>query len=112
MSYELNCFFLQVRGFQTQGENIADNGGIKESYRVGFIILVDWSQEYFYIPVYWKAYKKWEKENGEEKLLPGLSYNQDQLFFINYAQIWCIKITDAALKQRIETGVHSPGEFR
>ena len=82
---------MSLIGTQVQGENIADNGGIKESFR---------------------AYKRWEKINGKEKLLPGLKYNADQLFFINYAQIWCLKVTDQSLEFRIKNGVHSPGEFR
>ena len=80
-----------VIGELTQGENIADNGGIKESYR---------------------AYKKWEEKNGKEPLLPGLKYNQDQLFFINYAQVWCAKMTDQALDKLVMTNVHAPDEFR
>lgn len=37
--------------------------------------------------VYIKAYKRWVEENGEEKQLPGLKYNHDQLFFIGFAQV-------------------------
>jgi predicted metalloendopeptidase len=51
-------------------------------------------------------------KNGEEPLLPGLNYTPDQLFFINFAQLWCLKIRDQELENRIATGVHSPGEFR
>ncbi|CAF0837890.1 unnamed protein product [Adineta steineri] len=83
----------KVNGNQTQGENIADNGGIKEA---------------FY------AYQKWAKENGNlNKKLPGLkNYSTEQLFFMNYGQIWCSKMTDANALNRIQTGVHSPGMFR
>jgi len=34
------------------------------------------------------------------------------MFFINYGQIWCSKMTDANALNRILTGVHSPGQFR
>lgn len=82
---------LNLNGFATQGENIADNGGIKESFR---------------------AYQKWVAKNGPEPLLPGLNYTQEQLFYINWAQVWCLKTTDQAMESRIRTGVHSPGPFR
>jgi neprilysin len=59
---------LNLNGINTQGENIADNGGIKEAY---------------------KAYTKWVEKNGEEPQLPGLKYSPDQLFWIAAAQTWC-----------------------
>ncbi|CAF0711924.1 unnamed protein product [Brachionus calyciflorus] len=80
-----------VNGIQTQGENIADNGGIKQSFR---------------------AYKKWAKKYGPEPILPGLNFNQEQLFFINYGQVWCGKFRDQNLMSRILNGQHSPAEFR
>ena len=59
-----------------------------------------------------KAYKKWEAEHGKEPLLPGLKYNQDQLFFINFAQMFCSKYSDDHLKAIVREGPHSPSEFR
>ncbi|KAK7475945.1 hypothetical protein BaRGS_00032834, partial [Batillaria attramentaria] len=84
---------MQVNGIQTQGENIADNGGIKEAYR---------------------AYRKWVEDRGsEEPRLPGmLNYTHDQLFFINFAQVWCGTMRPEAAINRLRTGVHSPGRFR
>ncbi|KAL7644945.1 UNVERIFIED_CONTAM: hypothetical protein RMT77_004762 [Armadillidium vulgare] len=82
---------LSLNGINTQGENIADNGGIKEAY---------------------KAYHKWAEDNGKEKRLPGLKYTTDQLFWISAGQVWCSKYRPESLKVRILTGVHSPGRFR
>jgi neprilysin len=59
---------LNLNGINTQGENIADNGGIKEAYL---------------------AYKKFVKQNGAEQKLPGLKYTANQLFWISAAQTWC-----------------------
>lgn len=61
-------FDLQLNGINTQGENIADNGGIKESYL---------------------AYQKWVNENGAEQRLPGLDFTPQQLFWLSAAQTWC-----------------------
>ena len=63
-------FVLKLNGINTQGENIADNGGIKESYL---------------------AYKQWVAQNGEEPKLPGLYYSPEQMFWISAAQTWCAK---------------------
>ncbi|RUS91043.1 hypothetical protein EGW08_001171 [Elysia chlorotica] len=84
---------MPVNGLQTQGENIADNGGIKEAYR---------------------AYRKYtQRQHTQEKRLPGLlQFSGDQLFFINFAQVWCGVMRPQASINRIMTGVHSPGRFR
>ena len=37
--------------------------------------------------IFSKAYKNWLKENGKEKSLPDLPFNNEQLFFIGYAQV-------------------------
>lgn len=80
-----------MNGVNTQGENIADNGGTKESYI---------------------AYSKWVQRNGPEGTLPGLKYNQNQLFWISFAQSRCTVARDEYTKNKILTGYHSPNEFR
>ncbi|XP_056631851.1 neprilysin-2 isoform X2 [Diorhabda sublineata] len=85
---ELN---LQLNGINTQGENIADNGGIKEAYL---------------------AYNSWVKRHGQEPKLPGLKYTPNQMFWISAANSWCSKYRPESLKLRVLTGYHSPGRFR
>ncbi|CAK6441969.1 unnamed protein product [Pipistrellus nathusii] len=80
-----------INGINTLGENIADNGGIGQAYR---------------------AYQKYVKKNGEEKLLPGLHLNHKQLFFLNFAQVWCGTYRPEYAVNSIKTDVHSPGNFR
>merc|ERR1712048_1141879 len=82
---------LNLNGITTQGENIADNGGIKEAYR---------------------AYERWVKRHGNENRLPGLDLNQTQLFWLSSANVWCSKYRPKSLERRIRTGAHSPGMFR
>ena len=82
---------LTVNGVNTQGENIADNGGIKEAYR---------------------AYDAWTRKHGEEERLPGLSYTPKQLFWISAAGNWCSKQRPQSLRLRMLTGSHSPGKVR
>ncbi|XP_078037218.1 endothelin-converting enzyme 1 isoform X2 [Augochlora pura] len=81
-----------VNGVNTQGENIADNGGLREAYR---------------------AYKKHETRSGVRQVLPGLAeYTRDQLFFLGFAQVWCGNYTNGALKSKLIEGVHAPNHFR
>jgi membrane metallo-endopeptidase-like protein 1 len=82
---------LNIDGRLTQGENIADNGGLKQAYR---------------------AYKKWVAEHGKETSLPGLDMTHDQLFFLNYAQIWCGSMRPEDALTKIRSSVHSPGPIR
>lgn len=82
---------MKVNGVNTQGENIADNGGIKEAF---------------------KAYQRWIKENGAEAGLPGLRYTPQQLFWISAANVWCGKYRPEAMKLRIMSGSHSPPSYR
>ncbi|XP_058798010.1 neprilysin-2-like [Phymastichus coffea] len=90
-NYTVKEVGLKINGKNTQGENIADNGGIKEAYF---------------------AYNEWEKQNGQEPRLPGLYFTSQQMFWISAANVWCNKYRPEALKARIVTDVHSPGEFR
>lgn len=82
---------LNLNGINTQGENIADNGGIKEAYF---------------------AYLEWVKHFGEEQRLPSLPYSPKQLFWLSAANVWCSKYRPETLKLRILTGAHSPARFR
>ncbi|CAF1304976.1 unnamed protein product [Rotaria magnacalcarata] len=92
-NYTVAQIHKNINGEQTQGENIADNGGIKSSFF---------------------AYQNWAKENPNvDKRLPGLNkYSEEQMFFIGYAHGWCAKFTDAYAYNRVLTDVHSIPEFR
>lgn len=92
-SYEVPGTGLHINGLLTQGENIADNGGVKEAY---------------------KAYKRYlEKLGHEEKRLPGLEeYTNEQIFFLSYAQTWCGQTRPEAQTRQILTDPHSPLRFR
>lgn len=58
---------FDVNGIQTLDENIADIAGLKESYY---------------------AYQRYLDQHGREPKLPGLEqYNQEQLFFLGFANV-------------------------
>lgn len=89
--YKLDEVDMNINGRMTQGENIADNGGLKQSFR---------------------AYRKWVEENGPEPLLPGLNLTHNQLFFLNYAQIWCGQMRPEDALTKVRSANHPPGKFR
>jgi putative endopeptidase len=76
---------FHVNGALTEGENIADLGGLKIS-----LTALKKTDEY----------KSGEKING---------FTPVQRFFLSYAQIWENNIRDEALKLRLKTDPHSPG---
>ena len=79
---------LNVNGAFTLGENIGDLTGLTMAYA---------------------AYKN--SLNGKEApVIDGLT--GDQRFFLSYGQIWQRKFREEALRDRIKTDPHSPGEFR
>ena len=79
---------LNVNGKLTLGENIGDLSGLTIAY---------------------KAYKK--SLNGQPApVIDGLT--GDQRFFMGFAQIWRVKMTEKALRNRVATDPHSPGKFR
>jgi len=79
---------LAVNGKLTLGENIADVAGLQAAY---------------------DAYRA--SLNGKEApVIDG--FTGDQRFFIAYAQTWATKMRDEALRARVATDGHAPGNYR
>ncbi|XP_067011967.2 neprilysin-11 [Anabrus simplex] len=90
-SYKLPEVNLTVDGEQTLGENIADNGGLREALR---------------------AYWKFRERHGQEEKLPGLEkYTDEQLFFLSFANVWCEKWTKQSMRNSY-LDEHSPNPLR
>lgn len=77
-----------VNGDATQGENIADLGGIV----MGF-----------------EAFKKTAQYKNKE-VISGLS--PEKRFFLGYAYAWMVNIKTESLAQQLLTDVHSPAKYR
>ncbi|KAG8189068.1 hypothetical protein JTE90_025500 [Oedothorax gibbosus] len=73
---------LNVSGNRTLGDNICDNSGMKVAYRY-----------------------------GEEPSLPGFSYNNLQVFFLQYAQTFCEVLSKEGYEKYTKDS-HSPGKYR
>lgn len=78
-----------INGALTIGENIADLGGLTLAYY---------------------ALKKSLEGKAEPALIDG--YNWKQRFFLGWAQVWHANITEAGLRNQIQTDPHSPARFR
>jgi putative endopeptidase len=82
---------LHVNGELTQGENIADIGGVKLAYA---------------------ALQKALDKHPEERTKKIDGFTPEQRFFMSFAAIWRSKIRDEDQKLRLTTDPHSPAQFR
>ncbi len=80
---------LNVNGKLTLGENIADLGGATLAYH---------------------ALEKELSTKGIPEDIDGFSYQQR--FFLGWAQVWHMNMTEKELRKRIATDPHSPGHYR
>lgn len=79
---------------------------------MGWIFSSDLLNLNYYFDLFLQAYKKWVKQHGIEQELPGLELTHDQLFFLNYAQIWCGSMRPEDALSKLRSSVHSPGVIR
>ena len=79
---------LHINGDATQGENIADLGGIMMGY---------------------EAFKRTNQYRNHETIA-GL--NPDQRFFLAYALAWMINERPEVTATKVRSDVHSPAKFR
>ncbi|XP_047534024.1 phosphate-regulating neutral endopeptidase PHEX [Vanessa atalanta] len=90
-SYYVPEIDQHVDGKKTLGENIADNGGVREALA---------------------ALREHLRKNGPEPKLPGFEHlNSEQLFFLSFGNLWCGVSTKEILKADL-TDEHSPQQFR
>jgi predicted metalloendopeptidase len=80
-----------VNGQLTQGENIADVGGVKLAYA---------------------ALQKALDKHPEERNKKIDGFTPEQRFFLSFAGIWRSKIREEEQKLRLNVDPHSPGHFR
>jgi predicted metalloendopeptidase len=82
---------IKINGELTQGENIADIGGLKLAYT---------------------ALQKALAKNPQAAQQKIDGFTPEQRFFLGWAQIWRNTQRDEDLKLRLNTDPHSPGRFR
>ena len=79
---------VHVNGSLTQGENLADIGGLAIAYQ---------------------AFKNTPQGKSDQKID---GFTPDQRFFLSFAQVWRIKNNDETLRMRINVDPHSPEKYR
>jgi putative endopeptidase len=79
---------LHVNGSLTQGENLADIGGVAIAYQ---------------------AFKNTPEGKSDTKID---GFTPDQRFFLSFAQVWRLKNSDETMRMRISADPHSPEMYR
>jgi len=79
---------IHVNGQQTLAENIADVAGLAAAYDA------------------WRLTLNGKPPAGAD------GFSADQLFFLSFAQSWRNKLREPAMRRRIVTDGHAPGEYR
>ncbi|XP_013119306.1 neprilysin-4-like [Stomoxys calcitrans] len=102
-----HCFNKQYQNFifqgqhlpdmPAQGENIADNGGVRLAYAA-------------YLKWYYNAMASNPQRVNE--FMPPVNFGGRKLFFISYAQLWCNDITPSFRRYLASVDNHVPDRFR
>ena len=79
---------LKLNGKLTEGENVADNGGLRLAHMALMDIL----------------------GGKQPSKIDGLT--ADQRFFLGFAQVWCTNMRDEAMRLRAQTDPHSLPQYR
>ncbi|XP_040582346.1 neprilysin-2 [Lepeophtheirus salmonis] len=91
-NYTIKSVNQTINGKLTLPENIADNGGLRAAYR---------------------AFIEWKNNNTKSiRLLPGLNFTSNQLFWLSGANMWCTKYLKENLEEVLLTNEHSPTSAR
>lgn len=84
---------IHVDGNLTSVENIGD-AGLIQAFRA------------------WKSQFGSSFENGHEKLLPGMNFTREQLFFISFARVFANTVKPEEAMRRARFDPHSPARYR
>ncbi|XP_014469001.1 PREDICTED: endothelin-converting enzyme 1-like [Dinoponera quadriceps] len=83
---------VQLNGLFTKDENVADNIGVEIAFA---------------------AFQKRKLLTGPQPKLPGLTdVSDEQLFFLSFANTWCMTTTEKYVRASANSDDHSPNKFR
>ncbi|KAG8508699.1 Phosphate-regulating neutral endopeptidase PHEX [Galemys pyrenaicus] len=112
-----------THGFDNNGRKYDKNGNLdpwwsadsEEKFKEKTKCMVNQYSNYYWRKAGLNAYRKWvdDKRQGvEELLLPGITFTNNQLFFLSYAHVRCNSYRPEAAREQVQIGAHSPPQFR